>query len=154
MNIMLVPQGEREALIKVTVKSARRGEAASDLFSVFTNLLEELKRCFRLLETDCFLLGFCSLETSKEKDERRRKQVKTAVIFQLQSKCLFTGVSGVELLSHAALTQSYLLHSLGCLSPFPHVLCRSLQPSSGPARTPTGRSAMPISRPQRPFYCS
>jgi len=31
---------------------------------VFTNLLEELKRCFRPLETECFLLGFWSFEES------------------------------------------------------------------------------------------
>lgn len=37
----------------------------TNLFSVLTNFLDELKRCFRLLETDCFLLGFCSLEASE-----------------------------------------------------------------------------------------
>lgn len=40
-------------------------EAATNLFSVFTNLLEVLKRCLRLLETDCFLLGFCSFDASR-----------------------------------------------------------------------------------------
>lgn len=44
----------------------RRG-CITNLFRVFTNLLELLKRCFRLLDTDCFLLGFCSFDTSKNK---------------------------------------------------------------------------------------
>lgn len=30
-------------------------------------MLELLKRCFRLLDTDCFLLGFCSFDTSENK---------------------------------------------------------------------------------------
>lgn len=41
----------------------------SNLFSVFTNLLEELNRCLRLLETDCFLLVFCSLDESEEEEK-------------------------------------------------------------------------------------
>lgn len=46
------------------------GDTLTNLFNVFTNLLDELKRCFRLLETDCFLLGFCSFDASE--NERRR----------------------------------------------------------------------------------
>lgn len=37
----------------------------TDLLRVLTNLVEEWKRCFRLLETDCLRLGFCSFDVSE-----------------------------------------------------------------------------------------
>ena len=50
-------------------------QTSTNLFSVFTNLLEELKRCFRLLETDCFLLGFWSFDASENKRRRKNNAV-------------------------------------------------------------------------------
>lgn len=57
--------GTNAAVVRDYFKQRRRH--ITNLFRVFTNLLEELKRCFRLLDTDCFLLGFCVFEASKNK---------------------------------------------------------------------------------------
>lgn len=58
--------GTNAALVRDYFKQ-RRSRNVTNLFRVFTNLLDELKRCFRLLDTDCFLLGFCGFEASKNK---------------------------------------------------------------------------------------
>ena len=53
-----------------TVDSGQsKKRTGSHLLRVLTNLEEEAKRCFRLLETDCFRLGFWSLDGSAREME-------------------------------------------------------------------------------------
>lgn len=73
--------GTQPARSGAILKQRRRH--ITNLFRVFTNLLDELKRCFRLLDTDCFLLGFCGFEASKNKRSSSVTWFSTPVLNQM-----------------------------------------------------------------------
>lgn len=105
-----------------------------DLFRVFTNLLEELKRCFRLLDTDCFLLGFCDLDTST-KQEKLRSSMHANKERQERIKTL---LKDGRTEGRTCCCQTHLHSSSGC-EPLAPAAGAAPWPRCGPASSALGR---------------